>query len=120
MWKKIYFNKQNIQKYRGNAVVIKLPNKSDFPGRVFYHPAKLLREEGHKGYLVSISFTEDWNFKTYGKSGVLDLSVEDIVEAFENSSYSQESLERHQDFFIHVKEPTKINEEVEVKEELTR
>lgn len=45
-WNKIYFNVQNIKEDKGNSVVINMPNKSEYHGWCFYHPKKLVREEG--------------------------------------------------------------------------
>lgn len=69
MWTKIFFNTQNIQSDTGRSVLIKMPNKSQYNGWVFWHPKKLVREQGGKGYHSAFSFTEDWIFKVklYGK-----------------------------------------------------
>lgn len=68
MWHKIKFNTQNIIGETAKATIIKMPNKSKWKGLTFYHPSKLVREEGHKGYRSSFSFTDDWEFQLYKRA----------------------------------------------------
>ena len=116
-WNKIYFNVQNIKEDKGNSVVINMPNKSEYHGWCFYHPKKLVREEGHKGWLVSFSFTEEWKFKLYRKGKSQEISVEEMKEAFDNKNYDNDEIK---DCYCHIEEPTKINMDVEIKQELIR
>lgn len=66
MWKKLEANSNLIQHDTGNAVLIKLP-KSDLK---FWHPKKCVRTSGKNGYRMSISYTDDFEFKCERKGGV--------------------------------------------------
>lgn len=88
MWHKVYFNKQNIEYDTGKAVLIKLPLKSEYAGYTFWHPSKLIKEEGAKGYHVSFYFSDTWVFNIFksGKRKKLDelsLSSDEMLNAFE-------------------------------------
>lgn len=69
MWHKIFFNAQSIQGETSGSVLIKMPNRSQFNGWVFWHPRKLVREQGGKGYHMTFSFNDEWVFKVklYGR-----------------------------------------------------
>lgn len=123
MWKKIKFNAQNIEHETGKATLIKMPNKSEYKGYTFWHPSKLVREEGGKGYFVSFSYTDSFEFKVFktGKNrNVLDeqfLSPSEMEEAF---NVVDEQISSNVDSFLEVKEPSKVTKEVELKEELMK
>ncbi|MFW6221982.1 MAG: hypothetical protein ACOC3T_00065 [Bacteroidota bacterium] len=59
--KNIKTNSNLIQTESSNAVLIKLP-KSEL---MFWHPKKCVRTSGKGGYLMSIGYTQDWNFKVF-------------------------------------------------------
>ena len=88
-WKTIKFNVQNIQYETAKAVLIKMPNNSDYKGYVFWLPSKLVRVIGGNGYQCSFSYTEafEFNLKKTSRDGkVLDevvLSASEMEEAFE-------------------------------------
>ena len=92
VWHKVTFNTQNIETETAKAVLIACPHKSDYDGYVFWHPAKLVRDAGSKGWDKSFSFTDEFEFnlKKYGKgkynkSQVIDevtLSADEIAAVF--------------------------------------
>lgn len=122
-WKSIKFNAQNIEFETAKAVLIKMPNKSDYAGYMFWHPSKLVRTIGGKGYFKSFSYTDEFEFKVFktGKNrnvtAEVFLSPEEIEEAFE---IVNEQLSGTDEYFLEVTEPTKIDDEVEIREELRK
>lgn len=126
MWQKIYFNAQNIEHETGRAVLINCPKKSNFSGWKFWHPAKLVREEGGRGYHLSFSFTEEWEFKLFKqyKSGENPEKIVDfqtMMEIFEQSNEDiSERVEQANETYVKVTEPTKVEKDVEVDESLKR
>ncbi|MCE2227819.1 hypothetical protein ACXOSX_04335 [Streptococcus thermophilus] len=123
MWKSIKFNAQNIKFETAKAVLIKMPNKSGYAGYTFWHPAKLVRVLGGKGYFVSFSYTDEFEFKVFkqGKNRRITaeviLSAEEMEEAFE---VVNEQLSGTDEFYLEVTEPTKIDDKVEIKAELRK
>lgn len=125
MWNKIYFNRQNIKGYtRNGAAIIQLPNKSEYKGCVIFHPSKLVREEGHKGYMYSLSFTDDWEFKVYkDKENIDTIGIDEIKDVFQNNFYDNEgdgSPSPADKAYLIVEEPKKIEGDVNVDESLLR
>ena len=123
MWQKVYFNSQNIEHETAKAVLVKMPNKSEYAGYKFWHPSKLVREEGGKGYHMSFSFTEEFEFtlRKYGKSRQITaeriLGWEEMLKAFEQVN---EQISGHEETFLEVSEPEKVEKEVAVLKELSR
>lgn len=60
MWHKITISANSIEASTDKAVLIKMKHKSNYDGFVFWHPKKLVREEG-KAY--TFSFNDDFKFK---------------------------------------------------------
>lgn len=123
MWKSIKFNAQNIEFETAKAVLIKMPNKSDYAGYMFWHPSKLVRTIGGKGYFKSFSYTDEFEFKIFkqGKNRQITaealLSPEEMEEAFE---IVNEQLSDTDECYLEVTEPTKIDDKVEIRAELRK
>ena len=123
MWHKVYFNSQNIEHDTAKAVLIKMPNKSEYAGYKFWHPTKLVREEGGKGYHMSFSFTEEFEFtiRKYGQNRQVTaekiIGWDEMLEAFEQVN---EQICGHEETYLEVAEPDKVDKTVKVREELTR
>ena len=122
-WKSIKFNAQNIEFETAKAVLIKMPNKSDYAGYMFWHPSKLVRTIGGKGYFKSFSYTDEFEFKIFkqGKNRQITaeefLSPEEMEEAFE---IVNEQLSGTDECYLEVTEPTKIDDKVEIRAELRK
>lgn len=104
MWNKIKFNAQNIVAETARSVLIKMPNKSDFADFKFWHPKKLVRHEGGKGYFLSFSFTHDFKFKLFrnGKNYRANeivaeqvLSADDMKVAFYNDFFNNDTADEY-------------------------
>lgn len=69
MWTNVFFNALSIHGESDSSVLIKMPNSSKYNGWYFWHPKKLVREQGGKGYHLTFSFHNNWEFKIllYGK-----------------------------------------------------
>lgn len=123
MWHKVYFNSQSIEHDTAKAVLIKMPNKSEYAGYKFWHPTKLVREEGGKGYHMSFSFTEEFQFmiRKYGQNRQVTaekiIGWDEMLEAFEQVN---EQICGHEETYLEVAEPDKVDKTVKVREELTR
>ena len=123
MWNKVYFNSQNIEHETTKAVLIKMPNKSEYAGYKFWHPSKLVREEGGKGYHMSFYLTEEFEFtlRKYGKNRQITaeevIRYTEMLEAFEQVN---EQICGHEEAYLEVAEPDKVDRTVKVREELTR
>ena len=130
MWRKINFNAQNIEMETDRATLIKLPHRSEHDGWLFWHPSKLVREEGGKCYHLSFSFSDDWEFKIFkpyknGKGPEKIIGSEEMMAAFcasdeaiEQANAAHEAKENES--YLRVTEPEPVNKEVEVDESLKR
>lgn len=66
MWHKITISANSIEASTDKAVLIKMKHKSNYDGFVFWHPKKLVREEG-KAYTFSFNDDFKFNLKKYGQ-----------------------------------------------------
>lgn len=126
MWNKLFFNKQNVEYESDRAILINMPNQSIYKGWKFWHPAKLVREEGGNGYFYSLSFTDNWEFRLFksykqGQNPQKTVSPDEIIEAFKRSDESiRPQAKESSDSYLNVTEPKPINRDVEVDESLKR
>ncbi|MBS4769675.1 hypothetical protein KG090_00670 [Carnobacteriaceae bacterium zg-ZUI240] len=123
-WKNIKFNAQNIEYETGRATLVKMPNNSEWKGWMFWHPSKLIKTIGGKGYWKSFAYTDEWDFTLFKGNGVYKkeeiLSAESIEEAFGVVNESIDAYVETDDSFLEVIEPKKIDKSVEIKESLKR
>ena len=82
-WKKIAVNSNLIQHTTDKAVLIKQP-ETDF---TFWHPKKLIKIKGKNGYLIDISYNDDFTFeffrtstKTYERLEKKEVSANDFAQ----------------------------------------
>ncbi|MDY3778472.1 MAG: hypothetical protein SOZ53_06425 [Candidatus Onthovivens sp.] len=125
MWKNIEINIQNIEIDTGNAVLIKMPNKSKYASYKFWHPSKLIKY-GSNSNSVSIGYTNDFAFKLfkngngkYNKFNVIDeieIDVEEFEDAFDCMSDCTRA--KSEESYLIVKEPEKVEKEIKIEEEL--
>lgn len=101
-WIQVTANSNLIQTTTEKAVLIKLPKSK----LMFWHPAKCVRTNGKNGYLMTISFTEEFKFKCFRNGEGKTTSFTKIEEI----EYSAKDF---QEFFITKKD----NEENEENEE---
>ena len=78
-WNKIRFNVQNVEAETERSVLINMPHKSKFDGFRFWHPKKLVRDEGQKGWGLSFSFTDEFVFKLV-KNGKGRFNSRDVID----------------------------------------
>ena len=123
MWKNIEINIQNIEIDTGNAVIIKIPNKSKYASYKFWHPSKLVRY-GSNSYARSIGYTDEFTFKLFkngkhNKFEVIDeieIDVEEFEEAF--NCMSDCTRDKSNETYLIIKEPEKVEKEIKIEEEL--
>lgn len=115
MWNNIKFNSQQIETEADKAFLIKMPNNSRYKGYKFWHPNKLIREmDRGKGYWLSLSFTDDWEFKLFRGKHETVVTADKFIESFEPQQ------EGNSESYVKVEEPKKIDLDVEVDESLKR
>lgn len=120
-WYKINFNVQNIETETGSATLIKMPSKSSYNGYKFWHPSKLVRYEGGKGYSQSFSFADTFTFKLFknGKGKYNKYDVIDTVEIdYEEMLNAFDSTNRGVTNSINLEKEKKINKAIENKQRL--
>lgn len=118
MWKVIRFNALNIKVQNIKSCMIQMPNSSKYKGWAFWHPRKLVREVGGKGYWLSLSYTDEWIFTLTKNGNKKTISVAALEEAFESSDNSIRAYDNTS--YLEVIEPTRINKEVTINDSLKR
>ena len=125
-WKTINFNAQNIEHETAKAVLIKMPNNSEWHGYTFWHPSKCVRtlNKGN-GYFKTFSYTENWEFTIFksNKKGERTaeqiLTAEDMEIAFDVVN-EQISVDASTESYLEIEEPKKIDKTVSINNELKR
>lgn len=125
-WKTINFNKQNIEHETAKAVLIKMPNNSEWHGYKFWHPSKCVRtlSKGN-GYFKTFSYTENWEFTIFksNKKGERTaeqiLTAEDMEIAFDVVN-EQISADASTESYLEIEEPKKVDKTVSINNELKR
>lgn len=119
-WQSLIFNSQNIEKETARAVLIKLPHSSKFDGWSFWHPKKLIKDAGGKGYFLSLSYTDDWEFKISKGKDLKVITPKDIEEAFNRGHEAFEfAIENTKPYNpIHTPDQLPLNDEISIEEEL--
>lgn len=121
MWKTIQFNKQNIEYETNKAMLIKLPQNSNYKGYKFWHPSKLVREmKKGKGYFLTLSYTDDFNFKIFKTDKRGKKITEETVDGEEIALQFGMLIDANEESYLEVTEPVKIDKDVEVIKELER
>nr|DAT71107.1 MAG TPA: hypothetical protein [Caudoviricetes sp.] len=113
MWKNININKQNIQYETEKAILIKLPNSSEYKGYCFWHPLKLVKPGRHRN-AVSIIYNDSFTFKIFRKEQTRYIKVPEFEGIFE--VMNDNIIAPGGDYYLEIVEPTKINKEVEILE----
>ena len=104
-WKKVKVNKNNIVVDTGTAILIKCPNKNHFSNYKFWISKKLVNEFS-KGF-VEIVYKDEFTFSCKKNEQTKTLCADDLETMFEPV-----------ESYLIVKEPIKVNKEVEIVEEL--
>lgn len=123
MWKSIKFNAQNIKFETAKALLIKMPNKSEYAGYMFWHPSKLVRMVGGKGYFMSFSYTDEFEFRVFKQGKNRQITVEKILSPEEMEGAFEivnKQLSGIDECYLEVTEPTKIDDNVEIRAELRK
>lgn len=125
-WKTINFNKQNIEHETAKAVLIKMPNNSEWHDYKLWHPSKCVRtlSKGN-GYFKTFSYTENWEFTIFksNKKGERTaeqiLTAEDMEIAFDVVN-EQISADASTESYLEIEEPKKVDKTVSINNELKR
>lgn len=125
-WKTINFNAQNIEHETAKAVLIKMPNNSEWHGYKFWHPSKCVRTLSRGGgYFKSFSYTNNWEFTIFKDNKKGDrtaeqvLDAEEIERAFEVVN-EQIGADASTESYLEIEEPKKIDKVVNINNELKR
>lgn len=125
-WKTINFNKQNIEHETVKAVLIKMPNNSEWYGYKFWHPSKCVRtlSKGN-GYFKTFSYTENWEFTIFKSNKKGERTAEQILTAEDmeitfDVVNEQISANASTESYLEIEEPKKVDKTVSINNELKR
>lgn len=121
MWKNLEVNKNNIEYKTIKALLIKMPNKSEFKGYSFWHPAKLVRE-GRQTNLVNMAYTDEFVFhlKKYGQGRY---NGKEVIDSVDITAEQMEQIfdiapDKSEESYLKITEPEKIEVKSEINKDL--
>lgn len=121
MWKNLEVNKNNIEYKTIKALLIKMPNKSEFKGYSFWHPAKLVRE-GRQVNLVNMAYTDEFIFhlKKYGQGRY---NGKEVIDSVDITAEQMEQIfdiapDKSEESYLKITEPEKIEVKSEINKDL--
>lgn len=113
-WKTINFNALSIEYETAKAVLIKMPNNSEWHNYKFWHPSKCVRtSDKGKGYFKTFSYTNSWEFTIFKNNKKGDrtaeqiLSAEEIERAFEVVN-EKIGADASTESYLEIEEPKKL------------
>lgn len=125
-WKTINFNALSIEHETAKAVLIKMPNNSEWHGYTFWHPSKCVRTLNRgKGYFKTFNYTDNWEFTIFksNKKGERTaeqiLTAKDMEKAFDVVN-EQISVDASTESYLEIEEPKKVDKTVSINNELKR
>lgn len=113
MWKSININKQNIKCETAKAILIKLPNSSDYKGYCFWHPLKLIKEGKHRN-AIGLVYNDGFSFKIFKDEKYEIIDVEEFEAIFE--IMDKNIIAPSNESYLKIEEPEKIEKTIEVAE----
>lgn len=125
-WKTINFNALNIEYETAKAVLIKMPNNSEWHDYKFWHPSKCVRTLSRgKGYFKTFNYTDNWEFTIFRSNKHGDrtaeqvLTAEDMEIAFDVVN-EQISVDASTESYLEIEEPKKVEKAISVDNKLKR
>lgn len=125
-WKTINFNALNIEYETAKAVLIKMPNNSEWHDYKFWHPSKCVRTLSRgKGYFKTFNYTDNWEFTIFRSNKNGDrtaeqvLTAEDMEIAFDVVN-EQISVDASTESYLEIEEPKKVEKAISVDNKLKR
>lgn len=82
----IMIRKEDIEHTTDKAALIKMPSDTPLKGWKFWHPLNMIKDDGHKGGLLSLYAYESWEFKAFLSLGTYKqkktLSFDQVLSLF--------------------------------------